>query len=510
MGAGDGADDAVVDADTRGAAPGHGGSLRRRVGVGGFLVIAVLVLLLDVFVYYSLRDQLFGTLHQVLDARAQLAVEISRQTSLPALPANLQRAGVRAEIHLPGGEAYLTQPGATRFEMLPPALRTDERLVGRTVTLPDGTNITVYASRDGVDTTLRRVRILLTVGTGGLLLAAAFVLGLLSRLALRPLDRVVATARRIAQGRTEERLFEDPRDTDISRMAAAFNEMLDALESAVEEARSSEARSRRFLADAAHQLRTPVTAIRTSTAALIREEDLDERDRLLDNLLRETARTSRLLEMLLRIARLDRGERPSYGPVDVGALLAEEVERAEALAPKLEVGLEAGDLPSDGVVGDETGLREAVANLLDNARRFAASRIEVAAALDDDDVVITVADDGPGLEPEDARRVFDRFFSLDQGGGAGLGLPIARAVLRAHGGDATYERGAFVLRFPRSAAPTEPAGAGQGLVAGSTDERPDGSIDDRADDPAAGDADERRGDPATTEGAALGRTPRSS
>lgn len=499
---------------------GKGESLRRRVGVGGFLVIAVLVVLLDVFVYVSLRDQLFSALDDVLDSRAQFAVELSRQASLPALPTHLQRAGVRAEIHLPDGQAYITRPGATRFEMLPPALRTEDRLVSRTVALPDGANLTVYASRDGVDTTLRRVLVLLSVGTAGLLLVAAVILGLLSRLALRPLDRVVATARRIAQGQTDERLYEDPRDTDISRMAAAFNEMLDGLESAVEEARRSESRSRRFLADAAHQLRTPVTAIRTSAAALIREDDPQDRERLLDNVLRETARTSRLLEMLLRIARLDRGEQPRFEPIDLGALLTEEVDRARDLSPTLRFTLDLEDAPSDRVLGDENGLREALANLLDNARRFATSQVVIRGAADGDDIVIMVSDDGPGLTSEDAVRAFDRFFSLDEGGGAGLGLPIARAVLRTHGGDATYEHGAFVLRLPRRSPDAETSEPTEVETSAETSEPtevetsasgggPGHAVDDvipaeRQEDPVPTDDES----PATAKGAALGRTPR--
>lgn len=217
------------------------------------------------------------------------------------------------------------------------------------------------------------------------------------------------------------------------------------LESALDRAREAEQRSRGFLADAAHQLRTPVAGVRAASEALLRNPEHGQQDRLLTNLAREAARTGQLLDALLRVARLDRGEEPTRQRTDLVALVASEVERQQALAPSLALRLDApGSLD---VAVDPTALREALANLLDNARRHARQRVDISVApAPRGGGRIRVVDDGRGLEPGTEDAVFDRFVSLDDRGGSGLGLAIARGVARAHGGDVEWRDGGFELR----------------------------------------------------------------
>ena len=230
--------------------------------------------------------------------------------------------------------------------------------------------------------------------------------------------------------------------------------LLTGLRTALDRARESDRRSRDFLAFAAHQLRTPVSGIRASAEALLLGGDRDpDEERLLGNLVTESARAGRLVANLLRIARLDQGEEFPAGPVDVVALSASAAAEAAGRAPGLEVDV---DTPTNGSVVirvSADALHEAVANLLDNARRHARSRIGVAVTADARSVTITVDDDGGGVPPGFEEQVFERFFSADTGGGSGLGLPIARGLVRSQGGDLRYAggdgHGRFVIELPR-------------------------------------------------------------
>jgi signal transduction histidine kinase len=147
------------------------------------------------------------------------------------------------------------------------------------------------------------------------------------------------------------------------------------------------------------------------------------------------------------MARLDRGDRPERRSCDLAALCREETDRAAVLAPNLRVSFRVVN-GSRTVDVDPDAIREALANMLDNARRHAVSRIEVTLVRKPNDAEVSVADDGPGLTESSAERAFEPFVVLDGHGGSGLGLTIARGTARAHGGDVTYEEGHFMLRLP--------------------------------------------------------------
>lgn len=421
-------------------------SLRRRIVAWGVAVVAVVLVALDVFVYLSLEDRSLDDLERLLDRRAALAEQLAPDLTPEQLVERLDGSGVRVRNREPDGREATSDadddgvPDATGGSPLAGDL-------SRSVTLPSGEVVELYVSRTSVDETLRDLLLPAAVGTVVGIALAAVLLSRSARVALRPLDTVVDTARRIRSGRTGERLQPERTDTELGRMAVAFDEMLDALQSALADARASEQRTRRFLAEAAHQLRTPIAGIQASVEALPRTRTPDDREQLLTSMVRESNRAGRRVTALLRMARLDQGDLPVCRPTDLASLCREEVERATSLAPRLTVTFRAAG-PQTLVAVDPDGVREVLANLLDNARRHALRTISVDLCRPEGAVEVRVTDDGPGLPESEWERTFEPFVSLDGHGGAGLGLAIARGIARAHGGDVTYETGAFVLRLP--------------------------------------------------------------
>ncbi|MEV5576656.1 HAMP domain-containing sensor histidine kinase [Spirillospora sp. NPDC052269] len=271
-----------------------------------------------------------------------------------------------------------------------------------------------------------------------LLVVLALVGRWLIRRGLRPLHQMATTAQVIALGGTlDERMPGADRRTETGRLAGAINVMLGRIEQAFTARARSEARVREFAADASHELRTPLTTIQ-GYAELYRQGALGP-DRLPDAMRRieeEARRMSSLVGDLLELARLDREASLEPAPADLSALARDAVADAQAADPDRPVRLTA---PSELVATvDEGRIRQVLANLLANVRVHTpsgtAAIVRVAPA-QDDQVTLEVADEGPGMSPEDAARAFERFHS---GGasGAGLGLPIVAAIAAAHGGRA--------------------------------------------------------------------------
>jgi two-component system OmpR family sensor kinase len=246
---------------------------------------------------------------------------------------------------------------------------------------------------------------------------------------------MTALARSITRGDRGRRLAPTRTDTELGRTAAAFDDMLDALEGAERQARWSEARTRQFVADAAHELRTPLAGVQAvAEAAVAPGLDADERDRLHVLLLRESHRAGRLVDDLLALARIDAGIELRREPVELRALADTEAERVRLRAPGRAIEVAGGPVT---VTGDPVRLAQVLANLLDNALRHAAATVSVTVGPGGR---VQVSDDGPGVPPADRERIFDRLVRLDESraahdGGAGLGLAIARGIARAHGGD---------------------------------------------------------------------------
>jgi two-component system, OmpR family, sensor kinase len=322
-----------------------------------------------------------------------------------------------------------------------------------------GGSVVVAASLDGIDATIRQLR-LIDLGVSLIVLAALAGVGAaIVRASLRPLVEIEQTARAIAAGDLTRRVPERDPGTEVGRLGRALNTMLAQIESAFgaraaseASARRSEDRMRRFVADASHELRTPLTTIR-GFAELYRQgaaRDPAELDRLMRRIEDQAARMGLLVEDLLLLARLDT-ERPlDRQPVDLLALAAEAVNDARAVAPdrRIELVLGGDDGDHDGVLvvlGDDRRLRQVLANLVNNALTHtpAGSPIEVRVGTSTLDgrpgAAFEVVDHGPGLAPEQAERVFERFYRADPArspadGGSGLGLSIVAALVAVHGG----------------------------------------------------------------------------
>lgn len=278
---------------------------------------------------------------------------------------------------------------------------------------------------------------------------AALLLSAATRAALRPLDRLTVLARSITTGDPGQRLRPDRSSTELGQAAAAFDEMLDALE-------ASEQRTRQFLADAAHELRTPITGIRAAAEQLLSaateysdDEQMNSQYRRAALLLDESRRAARLVAEMLVLSRIDAGVALDLCETDLAEIAHAERERAALLSPGITITC-AGER-SVPIRADRIRVAQIVSNLVDNARRHTPPGghivIEVRTISDGDPTSgrapgarLTVTDSGPGIPDPLRERVFDRLFRLDTArdrdhGGAGLGLPIARALAHAHRGD---------------------------------------------------------------------------
>ncbi|GAA0485954.1 HAMP domain-containing sensor histidine kinase [Streptomyces olivaceiscleroticus] len=304
----------------------------------------------------------------------------------------------------------------------------------RTVTVMAGTPL------GAEEKTLGSVRTAMLLGLPLLLLIVGGVTWLVTRRALRPVEGIRAEMAAITASTDLSRRVPEPASRDeIARLARTTNETLAALEASVE-------RQRRFIADASHELRSPIASLRTQLEVAEAHPELLD----LPGAVEDTVRLQHLAADLLLLARLDAGERPKDTEVDLGALAREEL--SQRVADRLPV--RAGELPSVAVSGSRSQLSRILGNLVDNAQRHARTQVRVDVGRVDGWAVLRVDDDGPGVAEADRERIFERFVRLDDArsrdeGGAGLGLAIARDIAERHGGTlAVREGAAFELRLP--------------------------------------------------------------
>lgn len=328
----------------------------------------------------------------------------------------------------------------------------------------DGTtNVTALPTATMTMTITTFVVVEIVVAALALLCAAAAGLVLVRR-ELRPLDRVVGTANRVAQlplDRGEvvlaDRVPEADTDpaTEVGQVGAALNQLLGHVEQALASRHESESQVRQFVADASHELRTPLASIR-GYAELVRRSPEEMPVGALQAMSRvesESLRMTALLEDMLLLARLDAGRPLASEPVDLTVLAIDAVTDAHAAGPDHDWQL---DLPSSPdelddaddvlVVGDDHRLRQVLANLLSNARLHtpAGTTVTVRVRRSGGSVVVQVADDGPGIPPALRESLFQRFTRGDASrnsatGSTGLGLAIVHAVVTAHGGTITVD-----------------------------------------------------------------------
>ena len=307
--------------------------------------------------------------------------------------------------------------------------------------VPDGSISVVGLSLRDVDATMSRLRLVLVVAVAMVIAILGLVVFWVLRLGVRPIKRMTATAGVIAGGDLSRRVPEERPGTEAAELGAALNSMMTRIEDAFAERSASEARLRRFVADASHELRTPVTTIR-GYAELYRHGGLDDTadlDQAMRRTEQESVRMASLVDDLLLLARLDEGRPLARAPVDLGVLGVDAAADARAIAPDRVV---SADVTADVTVeGDEDRLRQVLGNLVGNALEHtpAGTAVSVRVHNGGSRAVVEVHDDGPGMTDELAARAFERFSRADGSrsrnrGGAGLGLAIVQAIVVAHGG----------------------------------------------------------------------------
>ncbi|WP_395728326.1 ATP-binding protein [Nakamurella sp.] len=465
---------AVGDADTREEdRPVRTGSLRARVVVSVLVLLAVVLALLGVVVTTVLGNSLRDDLRQRLQDRAGYAVVLQQQGVTGQTLADQMSGGGILGTFTAGGEEFVGRadvapqapappnapepgnpPGAAPPLPQPavePVVRfseSDGQLTAQ-VTVPPGV-LQLQVSENDIERTLSALRTIEVVAGVAALLITGLVLVRLVGVALRPLDRMAALARRIGAGARGRRLRPTKPNTDLGRTAVAFDEMLDALEAAETNAQQAQERMRQFLADASHDLRTPLAGIVAGSDGLLRadfdELDRAEREQRLVAIVRQSRQAARLVDDLLLMARMDNSaaeHQTRSQRVDLIEVVRQQVDAVALRRPDLHVDLRIeADVNSVRIDPDELG--RALANLLENAAQAGPAGGTVTATVATrrttagDEVTVTVTDDGVGVPADQRDRIFDRFvrLSTDRGGqGSGLGLPIARSIARNAGGD---------------------------------------------------------------------------
>ena len=317
--------------------------------------------------------------------------------------------------------------------------------------LGDGTTLIVGQSLHRVDETRRQLVAVLLFGSLAAIAASVALAWWLVGAGLRPLRRVEASAAAITDSDLDLRVPGADQPTEVGNLAAALNEMLDRLqlsseerEQTLSELRASESRMRRFVADASHELRTPIAA--TAAYAELFEHGARDHpadlDRAMSGIRRETSRMAGLVDDLLLLARLDEHRPLADESVDLTELVFAAIDAAKTVDPTRAIRVKINDVVA--VRGDAGRLRQVVDNLLANVRAHTPgdTPIEVELSTDGRAAMLTVTDSGPGVTPADLDHLFDRFYRVDDArarstGGSGLGLAIVDAIIQAHHGSIT-------------------------------------------------------------------------
>ena len=414
-------------------------SLRLRVTVAVLAVLAVMLILLSIAINAIFIAQSNRNLDALLTGQAQLARQLARSGVGPRQIVNrVQAGGVQAHLVLRNGTEFGTPITSGTVKTTAITLNAPTRVDGANLTLAVDTALASDARR-----TLRRILMITAVIA---LVVSAVLVAAAVRLALRPLDSMAALAKTVSQGNRGYRLAPTRTDTELGQTAQAFDEMLDELEGAETRAQQAEERTRAFLADAAHELRTPIAGVQAAAETLLHHDeqlDHDERQHLQALLVREAERAGALISDLLTAARLDAGIDLDLAPVSLRTLAHSEIDRVRLLHPETAVTMSGPEVIARA---DAARVSSILRNVIDNAVRAAGPEGQVHLVVREHDqfAIAEIWDSGPGVPPSQRERIFERLVRLDHGragdaGGSGLGLAIARGYARAHGGDLTCE-----------------------------------------------------------------------
>ncbi len=326
------------------------------------------------------------------------------------------------------------------------------RVLSRRIESPVGPVILhVATATDDVSDSVSAVRNSVLVATPLAVAALATTIWIMVGRALRPVAEINREVAAITDSDLSRRVPVPETDDEIQRLASTMNRMLDRLEAGVD-------RLQQFVADASHELRSPLTRIRSELEVDLANPDLSDLEATHRSVLDEAVAMEELVADLLYLARSDADRQTMRAePVDLDDLLLTEANLQRSVT---DIHIDVSAVSGGQVVGDRAQLRRVIGNLAVNAVRYAASAVHFTLNEDADSVVLTVTDDGPGIDVADRHHVFERFGRTDEGrsrdsGGSGLGLAIARDVVVRHSGsitiDPTYSPGTrFVVRLPKA------------------------------------------------------------
>jgi len=445
-------------------------SLRLRLTVTGTLLAAVIFAIagpVAISLYRgSLTDSVWGS---VTGAASQVAAKLESSRQVPdPIPMPVAAGVPRIQVldarnHVVTGDpASAARPAIYRL----PIGRSSQRAVLSHPAFLAGFGVAVYAVRastpHGPETVVaamsldpaaaqaRKVAEFTAALAAGALAVVAAVCWLTAGWALRPVERLRREAAAIAASGDLSGRLDGLGADELARLGGTLNKMLVSLETSVD-------RQRRFVADAAHELRTPVAGM-TTTLEVARAHP-ETSQALVEDLLAGHRRLGRLVNDLLILAAVDGRAPQRAAPVDLAGVVTDCSRRPVPDG----IGLRLGQLDRVFVAGDETQLSRVVSNLVDNALRYAASMVELSVWQDGEQAVVSVSDDGPGIPAADRERIWERFARLDDdrsraSGGSGLGLAMVRELTAAHGGTVSVTGrqpgpgATFLVRLPVTAA----------------------------------------------------------
>lgn len=303
--------------------------------------------------------------------------------------------------------------------------RTIDQLVFGTRDIAD-IEVIVAAPADGIDRSVERVRNALWISVPVAMLLTGLITWMLAGRALRPVRLITDQTGRIRSGTLHERVPVPSSHDEVAALATEMNDMLDRLH-------SEDRRRRQFVADASHELRSPIASIHTQAEVAISEAGDADTEELARGVLAEAERLGTIVDDLLALAHHDEALAPPGGVVDLDDIVI-----AAATRPR-RVPVDTSRVSGGQVRGRSDELARVVTHLLDNAARHAESQVRVSLSTTTDRVELAVDDDGPGIDEADRERVFERFVRLDEArvrddGGAGLGLAVVATVINAAGG----------------------------------------------------------------------------
>ncbi|MGI8535061.1 MAG: ATP-binding protein [Mycobacteriales bacterium] len=427
-------------------------SLAVRITVAATGVVGLTLAVAAVLLVTSLR---IGLLQSVDEAAEQRAADLGQLVAGGTVPALLPQVGdlTEAQVIGPDGAVLSSTPALAGEPALVDVGRVSEGVVDADelrllVVRGDPYTVIVGSPLGEIREVTTRLSLALATGVPVLLVVLAGIVLTLVRYALRTVDRLRRQVDTITATDLHRRVDTPAARDEVRALAVTMNELLERLDEAA-------AAQRRFVADAAHELRSPLAALHAQLEVGLRQPDPTRLGERLPGMLEDTARLARLVDDLLALARLDETSRVHrHQLLDLDEVVFAQVGQ---LRHHARVPIRTTQVCAGLVRGDPDLLSRVVRNLLDNAVRYATTRVEVSLTSVGDAVVLTVADDGPGIPPADAQRVFHRFERLQQArdrdsGGSGLGLAIVHDAVRASGGSVGVEQAGpgarLVVRLP--------------------------------------------------------------